>query len=345
MKYKILVGISLFLFTVVTISLVTAGLVYQELKKDKNNTTGTTQLDENGNVVTITETGTTAEVLTEALVAKHNIIADCWIIMSNKVYGVSEYLQTHPGGVAAIAPYCGKDATTAFNSKDKNPASSHSSFATNLVENYYIGDLGMAISDPTVSTQEGSTGTTTNDIVTTPTVSQDTVSPTVSSVTLTMAEISTHASVADCWIIMSGKVYVMTNYFVLHPGGTGAISPYCGKDATTAFQTQGGQGSHSSFASSLLPEYYIGDVGSTQSTTSIPSSSTTTTTTSGTTTNTDTSSTSSLPTAVITKYPDAIVVEQNVEDDGRQEIKITVNGQCVKVKVDATGKIVEEESC
>ena len=41
------------------------------------------------------------------------------------------------------------------------------------------------------------------------------------------------------------------------------ITSNCGKDATQAYQTQGGKGSHSSSATAMLQTLYIGDLGAT----------------------------------------------------------------------------------
>ena len=82
-----------------------------------------------------------------------------------------------------------------------------------------------------------------------------------SSVTLTPAEIAKHGSAGSCWVIISGKVYDLTSFIGIHPGGTGAIIPYCGKDGTTAFATKNKGSQHSSYATSLLNTYFIGDFG------------------------------------------------------------------------------------
>ena len=75
---------------------------------------------------------------------------------------------------------------------------------------------------------------------------------------LTAAVVAGHNSRASCWLIIGGKIYNVTNFLRLHPGGAGEIVPYCGKEATTAFQTQGGgKGGHSNLASTMLTQYYI----------------------------------------------------------------------------------------
>jgi len=79
-------------------------------------------------------------------------------------------------------------------------------------------------------------------------------------VILNAAEIVKHNSINDCWMIINGKVYNVTSYLSFHPGGIGTILPYCGGEATAAFDTKGGRGNpHSGNANALLADYYIGD--------------------------------------------------------------------------------------
>ena len=90
--------------------------------------------------------------------------------------------------------------------------------------------------------------------------------PVAGTVSLSLAEIAKHGSPSDCWIIISGKVYDVTAHLTAHPAGAGTITPYCGLDATTAYDTKGGRGSsHSSFADSTLPPILLGKVGDTVS--------------------------------------------------------------------------------
>jgi cytochrome b involved in lipid metabolism len=80
---------------------------------------------------------------------------------------------------------------------------------------------------------------------------------------LDLAEISKHNTLSDCWMIIDQKVYDITSYSSSHPGGTGEIDLGCGKDATSLYDTKGGKGNtHSSYANSLLVDYYIGDLNS-----------------------------------------------------------------------------------
>nr|VWP00836.1 Uncharacterized protein [Ganoderma boninense] len=47
-------------------------------------------------------------------VSKHNSSSSCWVIISNKVYDVTDFLPDHPGGTKIILKYAGKDATSAY---------------------------------------------------------------------------------------------------------------------------------------------------------------------------------------------------------------------------------------
>lgn len=78
-------------------------------------------------------------------VSKHNSASDCWLIIAGKVYDVSKYLDynLHPGDSSAIAPYCGKDASNAFDTKGRNRPQPHSSNARNILSDYYIGSLSQ----------------------------------------------------------------------------------------------------------------------------------------------------------------------------------------------------------
>jgi len=89
-------------------------------------------------------------------------------------------------------------------------------------------------------------------------------------VALTPAEIAAHSSAGSCWVTIGGRVYDLTGFLSIHPGGAGAILPYCGKDGSTAYGTKNIGSSHSSYAVSLLNLYFIGDPGTTVNVTAPP---------------------------------------------------------------------------
>ncbi len=60
---------------------------------------------------------------------------------------------------------------------------------------------------------------------------------------LSMDEVAKHASATDCWSVVSGNVYDLTQWISQHPGGSGPIVGMCGKDGTAGFEGQhAGQG-------------------------------------------------------------------------------------------------------
>lgn len=110
----------------------------------------------------------------------------------------------------------------------------------------------------------GATKTQTNIALTNTEVQQALNKAAASGATTLSAEvIGQHATSSDCWLLIDNGVYDVTSYLRLHPGGRAIIIPYCGKDATAAFTTKAGQGSHSSFAQSQLAAYAIGTLGTT----------------------------------------------------------------------------------
>eukprot|EP00349_Pseudokeronopsis_sp_Brazil_P009120 CAMPEP_0202955944 /NCGR_PEP_ID=MMETSP1396-20130829/478_1 /ASSEMBLY_ACC=CAM_ASM_000872 /TAXON_ID= /ORGANISM="Pseudokeronopsis sp., Strain Brazil" /LENGTH=104 /DNA_ID=CAMNT_0049672725 /DNA_START=247 /DNA_END=561 /DNA_ORIENTATION=+ len=51
---------------------------------------------------------------------------------------------------------------------------------------------------------------------------------------LTLAEVAKHNSEMDCWTVVEGKVYNLTNFIKLHPGGK-KIMRAAGIDGTDIF--------------------------------------------------------------------------------------------------------------
>lgn len=74
----------------------------------------------------------TTKSYTAAEVATHNSASSCWLILDAKVYDVTKFIPSHPGG-KDILKGCGKDATQMF--------SRHPESAKSMKEQFYIGDL------------------------------------------------------------------------------------------------------------------------------------------------------------------------------------------------------------
>ncbi|KAI9371551.1 FMN-dependent dehydrogenase-domain-containing protein [Aspergillus egyptiacus] len=48
-------------------------------------------------------------------VSSHSTPGDCWIVVDNQVWDVTDFLEKHPGGPTIILKYAGRDATKAYN--------------------------------------------------------------------------------------------------------------------------------------------------------------------------------------------------------------------------------------
>lgn len=68
-------------------------------------------------------------------VAEHISPSDCWIVIYDKVYDVTNFLSQHLGGEFIILEYAGRDATLAFRS------TRHGDDSYALLEKYLIGIL------------------------------------------------------------------------------------------------------------------------------------------------------------------------------------------------------------
>ncbi|CAA7404184.1 unnamed protein product [Spirodela intermedia] len=69
-------------------------------------------------------------------------------------------------------------------------------------------------------------------------------------------ETAQHDTREDCWIIVDGKVYDVTEYLDDHPGGDDIIVSVAGKDATEEFEDAG----HSKTARELMKSFCVGEV-------------------------------------------------------------------------------------
>jgi cytochrome b involved in lipid metabolism len=76
--------------------------------------------------------------------------------------------------------------------------------------------------------------------------------------TISLTEVSQHSTADDCWSVVNGNVYELTQWINDHPGGSSPIESMCGVDASTAFNSQhSGQGD----PAAALASFQIGTVG------------------------------------------------------------------------------------
>jgi cytochrome b involved in lipid metabolism len=75
---------------------------------------------------------------------------------------------------------------------------------------------------------------------------------------ITLTEVAQHASADSCWMAIHGQVYDLTAYLPEHPTQPSVILPWCGQDASEAYQTKNKGRAHSPRADRLLADYPIG---------------------------------------------------------------------------------------
>uniref|UniRef100_F1LF92 Cytochrome b5 n=1 Tax=Ascaris suum TaxID=6253 RepID=F1LF92_ASCSU len=73
--------------------------------------------------------------VTRAEVAEHNNNKSTWIILGNKVYDVTKFLDEHPGGCEVLLEQAGVDGTEAFEDVG------HSTDAREMRETYLIAEI------------------------------------------------------------------------------------------------------------------------------------------------------------------------------------------------------------
>ncbi|KAL3138422.1 hypothetical protein ABBQ32_006216 [Trebouxia sp. C0010 RCD-2024] len=72
---------------------------------------------------------------------------------------------------------------------------------------------------------------------------------------ITLEDCKLHNKEEDCWLVISGKVYDVTEFLDEHPGGFDIVLAATGKDATEDFEEIG----HSNAAREMLDKYYVGE--------------------------------------------------------------------------------------
>lgn len=141
---KKLINISLIVFVVVVLTILSFGLIVGGNKNIIGQNSGAgnlgskSQSGKNSNAVALTYN------MTE--VSKHNLPSDCWMVMTGKVYNLTSYFGSHPGGNSPMALTCGTDATAAYATRDASATVvpkriKHSAKAQAMLTDYYLGEL------------------------------------------------------------------------------------------------------------------------------------------------------------------------------------------------------------
>eukprot|EP00761_Pharyngomonas_kirbyi_P014393 gb/GECH01014423.1/.p1 GENE.gb/GECH01014423.1/~~gb/GECH01014423.1/.p1 ORF type:complete len:340 (+),score=38.03 gb/GECH01014423.1/:1-1020(+) len=78
------------------------------------------------------------KVYTTSEVAKHHENDDAWVIVNNKVYDITDFIKSHPGGILVLQEHLGSDVTQQMQDDTFHV---HTSSAYSMLTNYYIGDI------------------------------------------------------------------------------------------------------------------------------------------------------------------------------------------------------------
>ncbi|KAG5487907.1 hypothetical protein LSCM1_08222 [Leishmania martiniquensis] len=154
--------------------------------------------------------------ITKSEVAEHNRKENGWLIINNAVYDVSKFYDDHPGGRDILLAHIGTDATEGFE------AVHHSKGAMRKLEELKVGELPESERRHYIS----------------------------------MDQVAAKKSPDSAWIVINNKVYDVTPFLDLHPGGRDVLLCHAGGDATQAFTDNG----HSDMAYRMMTTYAIDDL-------------------------------------------------------------------------------------
>ncbi|KAL7633290.1 UNVERIFIED_CONTAM: hypothetical protein RMT77_016395 [Armadillidium vulgare] len=75
------------------------------------------------------------KIITLAEIENHNDKSSCWVVIHDKVYDLTKFLDEHPGGEEVLLEQAGKVATEGFEDVG------HSTDAREMMADYLIGEL------------------------------------------------------------------------------------------------------------------------------------------------------------------------------------------------------------
>jgi cytochrome b involved in lipid metabolism len=97
---------------------------------------------------TSADTSTPTTTYSPEQIAAHNTESDCWLQIHDKVYDVTKYLDTHPGGAEVILDTAGHNATDMFEDIG------HSKGARRQLEKFQVG-IGELVEMKVVKNEAG----------------------------------------------------------------------------------------------------------------------------------------------------------------------------------------------
>ncbi|XP_065189670.1 cytochrome b5-like [Sycon ciliatum] len=83
------------------------------------------------------------KVFTKAEIAEHNSSKSCWLVIHNKVYDVTKFLNEHPGGEEVMLEVAGVSSSGAYATSAFEDVG-HSTDARAMLKDYLLGDVAEA---------------------------------------------------------------------------------------------------------------------------------------------------------------------------------------------------------
>ena len=118
--------------------------------------------------------------------------------------------------------------------------------------------IGLSITPFILDSNESSKNSqeNTNSIINNAKISNES-NPQTKSIKYTLSEIQNHNTKQNCYTIINGKAYNLTEFIDKHMGGSEKILNLCGKDGSSAFTNKHGENEK---AIKTLESFYIGEV-------------------------------------------------------------------------------------
>jgi len=108
--------------------LLTVGLgTFFFLKEDSSDTSNVSNKTPSKEVTPLIE-------IAEDEMLQHSTANDCWLVIHNQVYDLTDFAPEHPGGASLITQLCGENATEAFQRE-------HTVDILQLAQKYRVGDF------------------------------------------------------------------------------------------------------------------------------------------------------------------------------------------------------------
>ena len=83
-------------------------------------------------------------IYSKAMIAEHNTIDDCWVVIDGLVFDLTNYIRHHPGGAATLKPFFGGDATEQYVQEK------HSGKAYEMRKTWCIGRVAQDGEEPKI---------------------------------------------------------------------------------------------------------------------------------------------------------------------------------------------------